>query len=177
MRGTHNLSSLLDSKVLLPITEAALLIVTDATRSNLQKEWRAVLDAPADKRGTRLHKAHTRLEKERAFTDEERRIWHMLESAVQTELASRVHLFGLLHDDVIEYLPAAAVTGTAGASWGQLKREWRANRQQHERFKDWLRRAGVDVSTVRLMSLAADLPAPKEFQELALALYAAGEPS
>ncbi len=168
MRGTHNLFSVLDSQLLVGATDAQMLIVVDATRAALGDEWSAIHAAESSARGKRLHQAKRRLARERPLSDEERRMFELLESAVQTDLVHRVHVHGLSKDDIIEYLDANRVAGRPGVSWPQIKRE-RREAGYPGPLKDWLRREAT-ITTTSLTALASDVQPDREITALGLRL-------
>lgn len=150
MRGTRNLMSVLGAQLIFDFTAADVLIVLDNTNGlHFESVWNAACQR-LDRDG--LESAHRELRSLDSGTAEEEKLREFCERALNTGQTRRIRVFGLGEPDIINYLPASDFVPEA-KSWEELVGEW----DRRDRFKEYLRKRGANVSAKRLGKLAGNL--------------------
>jgi len=165
--GTHNAMSIIDSRFLLEMTDATVVVAFDAIRRNLAKLWeraRAASGDEADAADTRQAQSEMqriaqgdRNRKGPALA-EKRMLASLLLEALKSGQADRIAVATLRRPDIIEYLPAEAFV--PGSTWPVLTSEWKKARSDNRGldFKTFLRiEKGGKISTKRLGEVADSL--------------------
>jgi hypothetical protein len=170
MRGTHSLSSVIDSQFVFDYTTSAVVVCLDRVRADwLDGVWTDAYSALLDDRGRPrpgLNIIDQAL-REEGSSPEERSALEFARQALQRRLEHRVRFFGFERPDIIYYLKAASFVPGAG-SWDPLQAEYLQKRSGGEKFYDWLRTVHSARTSVQAFDKAArDLDeVPAEFTQL-----------
>ncbi len=166
LRGTPHLNTILDCQMLLTYTTAEIIIVLDRARDALRAAWQDAMSGPAARRSKRLASERRRIQSSGRESSEEAKLWELMNAAVGSHAAKRLHIHPLSKPDVMEYLPAHRLTGQSDDTWPALVKQW----GHRGEFKNWLRQRGAVISSSRLAYLASDQPPPEEFRALGSAI-------
>lgn len=175
MRGAKNAPSLADAQLLFDFTDASVLVVLDNVReAEAQRCWTEAREQI--RKGNRA--AATRaLEPLLKLPGWESGWLHELgRRSVETEVLTRLHLFGFSQPDIICYLPASQLVPHA-TSWSELLGEYQTFKKSHRGdFKEWLRTTqSVNVSRRSIeRATRAITEVPDELTSLALRIAELG---
>ena len=138
MHGAHNLTSILDTRLIVDFTDAALLAVVDhAEASWLIKAW---IDAKAElvAKGKAAARLVLEAAERRGSTKEQRLLLDFCKRAIDSGQTHRVDFVGLSVPDILHLLNIREFV-PGNATWPDLDAEWLALPHPRPAWKDWLR--------------------------------------
>jgi len=150
MRGTGNLRSVLDARLLFDFTTADILVVLDRTDGpRVETAWQSAKELYLSGNPQAAHAALGDLDR---GTPEETKLGEFCHAALRSGALKRVQVYGLKRPDIIEYLPVQEFLPNAD-SWASVVSSW-----SHQGFfKHYLRQEGANISTNRIREVAKNL--------------------
>ncbi len=159
MRGTKELKSLLDARLLVDYTSAEILVVLDRVDGQRIRElWVRACELYAS---GREREALGQLRPLENGTPEERKLSEFCNAALRSKKADRITIFGLSKPDIIEYLPVLQFIPSA-SSWEEVVTQW----EHQGDFKEFLRQQGANVSANKLRRIAETLDSDSYHSDL-----------
>lgn len=147
--GTEQIPALSNSRFLLDMTEARIVVATDNARID---KIRLLEAKAADRKNRGNHWLREFRDERKSATPEERQLIDLLIAAYGSNQESRFITFGFSRPDIVRFLPVHFIS-PSHETWDGLKRAFlmsekrkKMERGDGERLKEWVRRQGGNYS-------------------------------